>query len=191
MFASLPISKSRFYRVVGTNTWLTSLHRMTPLAIVGAHKFYDTLVNFTGIIGYWSSAFGAVVIVEHLYFRRNRFIESKSNDASIHTVTPTASEVIRGSPSIGPDFEGGFRAVPASAYDLAVWNTPGSLPPGIAALLASVLAFGLVIPSMDQVWFVGPFAKRIGGDIGFEMAFAATAAFYVPLRYLERRFFKR
>lgn len=120
---------------------------MTPLAIVGAHKFYDTLVNFTGIIGYWSSAFGAVVIIEHLYFRRNRFSE----------------------------------------YDLKVWNSLYSLPLGVAALSASVLAFGLVIPSMEQVWFVGPIAKRIGGDIGFELAFTATALFYIPLRTLERR----
>jgi len=124
---------------------------MTPLAIVGAHRFYDTLVNFTGIIGYWSSAFSAVVIVEQIIFRHNDFGE----------------------------------------YDLVVWNSPKSLPPGIAAIGACVLAFGLVIPSMDQVWFVGPFAERIGGDIGFEVAFAATALLYLPLRFIERRVFRR
>jgi len=170
---------------------------MLPLAIVGAHRFYDALVNFTGIIGYWSSAFGAVVIVEHLYFRRNRFIGSPSKGSPSHAHTQSASEVSRASPSMDPDTESGFRSravstsAPAPAYDLTVWNTPGALPPGLAALLASVLAFGLVIPSMDQVWFVGPFAQRIGGDIGFEMAFAATALFYIPLRHLEKLYFKR
>jgi purine-cytosine permease-like protein len=168
---------------------------MTPIAIVGAHRFYDTLVNFTGIIGYWASAFGAVVIVEHLYFRRNRFIETMSSGTSPAVPHVDSEANRRESPSTDPDVEANpnLRAVPAPApaYDLTVWNTPSKLPPGIAALLASVLAFGLVIPSMDQVWFVGPFAQRIGGDIGFEMAFAATAVFYVPLRYFERRFFKR
>lgn len=182
---------------------------MTPIAIVGAHKFYDTLVNFTGLIGYWASAFGAVVIVEHVYFRQNRFAEPiiTSNQAPPSRAhTREEPEENRVSPSMGmepdPDPEGGagneFRprgmssaSASTPGYDLAVWNNPRSLPPGIAALLASVLAFGLVIPSMDQVWFVGPFAQRIGGDIGFEMAFAATAVFYVPLRYLERRYFKR
>lgn len=71
-------------------------------------------------------------------------------------------------------------------YDLESWDKAGRLPWGAAALGASVLSFGLVIPGMDQLWFVGPIAEKTG-DIGFEMAFAVTALLYVPLRYLEIR----
>jgi len=44
-----------------------------PISIVGAHRFIDTLTNFLGLVGYWASAYVAVVIIEHLYFRKNDF----------------------------------------------------------------------------------------------------------------------
>lgn len=75
-------------------------------------------------------------------------------------------------------------------YDLRTWNNYRKLPTGIAALGASLLACGLIVPSMDQVWFVGPIAKKTG-DIGFELAFVVTALCYVPLRQLEVKIRKR
>ncbi|KAI9510189.1 permease for cytosine/purines, uracil, thiamine, allantoin-domain-containing protein [Russula earlei] len=116
------------------------------LSIVGQHKFYATLSNFLGIIGYWAGAWIAVIGVEHLYFRNRDF----------------------------------------SLYDLRCWNTPSRLPLGAAALGASALSFALVIPSMSQVWYTGPIARKTG-DIGFEVATTVTALFYVPLRHLEKR----
>ncbi|KIL56924.1 hypothetical protein M378DRAFT_434337 [Amanita muscaria Koide BX008] len=41
------------------------------LAVVGAHRFYDTLNNFLGVIGYWAAAYVGILLVEHLLFRRN------------------------------------------------------------------------------------------------------------------------
>lgn len=82
-----------------------------------------------------------------------------------------------------------FRKGDFSMYDLSCWNTARRLPTGLAALGACLLSCGLVIPSMDQVWFVGPIAKQTG-DIGFEMAFAASVVFYIPLRALELRYRK-
>ena len=77
-----------------------------------------------------------------------------------------------------------FRKRRPENYDLEGWNTAGMLPSGLAALGASVLSFGLVVPGMDQLWFVGPIAKTTG-DIGFEAAFVITAILYVPFRALE------
>ncbi|KAL0579277.1 hypothetical protein V5O48_002731 [Marasmius crinis-equi] len=118
-----------------------------PLAIAGAHRFYDTLTNFLSLIGYWASAYVAVVLLEHTFFRRRDF----------------------------------------SKYDLSAWNVPSRLPTGVAALTAGVLSFGLVIPCMDQIWFVGPIAKQGAGDIGFEVAFVATGLLYLPFRALEMK----
>ena len=72
-------------------------------------------------------------------------------------------------------------------YDLRAWNSPRLLPTGLAALGACALACALIVPSMDQVWFVGPIARHTG-DIGFELAFFATGLFYIPLRFLELRY---
>ncbi|KAI1349640.1 NCS1 nucleoside transporter [Xylaria sp. FL0043] len=77
-----------------------------------------------------------------------------------------------------------FRRLDWESYDHSIWNVGRKLPSGIAALVASVLSLGLVIPGINEVWFVGPFAKTTG-DIGFELAFFGTALFYLPLRWLE------
>ena len=122
------------------------IRSVVPLSIVGAHRFYDALTNFLGIIGYWASAYVAIVLIEHLYFRKN-------------------------DPSL---------------YDQKSWNVPARLPTGIAAIAAGLSSLAVVIPSMEQVWFVGPIARSTG-DIGFEVAFMATAVLYFPFRWLEIR----
>ena len=43
--------------------------RLIPVAIVGATHFYATFVNILSAIGYWSTVFAAIVILEHLLFR--------------------------------------------------------------------------------------------------------------------------
>ncbi|KDQ60371.1 hypothetical protein JAAARDRAFT_126119 [Jaapia argillacea MUCL 33604] len=128
---------------------------IVPLAIVGSHKFYDTLTNFLGLIGYWASAFLAIILVEHLVFRRP-----------------------------GSSFSPPSSSTSFTSYDLKSWNTPSRLPTGIAALAAGILSFAVVVPCMDQVWFVGPIAKATG-DIGFEVAFAASGILYLKFRWVE------
>ncbi|KAK3685508.1 permease for cytosine/purines, uracil, thiamine, allantoin-domain-containing protein [Podospora appendiculata] len=117
-----------------------------PVSIRAAGDFFGNLENFIALIGYWSSAFLGVVLVEHVV----------------------------------------FRAADCARYDVEAWNDARALPLGVAALTAAVLSFGLVVPSMDQVWFVGPIAQ-VSGDIGFELAFVVTALLYLPLRYVEKR----
>ncbi|KAK3936383.1 permease for cytosine/purines, uracil, thiamine, allantoin-domain-containing protein [Diplogelasinospora grovesii] len=79
-----------------------------------------------------------------------------------------------------------FRKMDYSTYEHAIWNVGRKLPPGIAALGASLVSMALVIPGMAQVWYTGPIGITTG-DIGFEMAFAVTAIFYLPFRWLEIR----
>jgi purine-cytosine permease-like protein len=145
-----------------------TVQSIAVLSIVGQHKFYATLSNLLGIIGYWAGdiselfqssinrltilmsvmilgALASVVCVEHLYFRKGNFAH----------------------------------------YELQSWNVPSQLPLGAAALGACILSFALVIPSMSQVWYTGPIARKTG-DIGFEMAAAVTALLYIPLRRFEK-----
>lgn len=77
-----------------------------------------------------------------------------------------------------------FRRLDFATYDHAVWNVGRKLPSGIAALGASILSFGLVVPGMAEAWYTGPIAETTG-DIGFELAFVVTAIFYLPLRWVE------
>lgn len=119
---------------------------MIALAIVGSHRFYGTLTNFLGLIGYWASAYGAIVLIEHFLFRRSNF----------------------------------------AMYDLQQWDKPRQLPTGIAAVAAGIVTVAIIVPCIDQVWFVGPIAQHTG-DIGFEVSFFMSGILYVPFRWLEIR----
>ncbi|KAJ3558990.1 hypothetical protein NP233_g11372 [Leucocoprinus birnbaumii] len=46
---------------------------LIPIAIIGATRFYTTLVNVLSVIGYWSTAFAGIVLTEHFVFRKNIF----------------------------------------------------------------------------------------------------------------------
>ena len=83
-----------------------------------------------------------------------------------------------------------FRKGNSKSFDPAIWNNAKALPLGTAALVASFLSFGLIIPSMDTVWYVGPIAKHTG-DLGIEMGLCLSILLYLPLRKLEMGRFKR
>ncbi|KAL0258127.1 hypothetical protein SLS55_007299 [Diplodia seriata] len=53
---------------------------MIPVAIAAANDFFDSLENFLGVVSYWPAAFAAIVIVEHLHFRKG---DSTSYDRDI------------------------------------------------------------------------------------------------------------
>ncbi|KAG2146356.1 cytosine-purine permease [Suillus clintonianus] len=50
---------------------------LIPVAIIGAKKFYATFVDVLDIVGYWSSAFAAIILTEHVLFRRASFSEDQ------------------------------------------------------------------------------------------------------------------
>ncbi|WFD01285.1 hypothetical protein MYAM1_004047 [Malassezia yamatoensis] len=76
---------------------------------------------------------------------------------------------------------GDFRS-----YDPAIYNQWSQLPLGVAALSASILSLGLVIPLMDQEWYTGPLAKHVG-DLGFEVGLVMSFVLYLILRPIEKR----
>ncbi|KAG2032588.1 cytosine-purine permease [Suillus americanus] len=69
------------------STWFAAVPRwvymllsegiLIPVAIVGAKKFYATFVDILNIDGYWTSAFSAIILTEHMLFRRALFTEDQ------------------------------------------------------------------------------------------------------------------
>lgn len=43
---------------------------MIPVAVKASETFFGALENFLGIVSYWPGAFGAIVVIEHFYFRK-------------------------------------------------------------------------------------------------------------------------
>jgi purine-cytosine permease-like protein len=83
-----------------------------------------------------------------------------------------------------------FRGADCSRYNPEHWDVPSMLPPGIAAIAALGLSFGLIVPCMGQVWYTGPIALTTG-DIGFEVAIFLAPLLYVPLRLAEKKIANR
>jgi purine-cytosine permease-like protein len=121
---------------------------LIPVAIAGSAHFQTALTNFLSLVGYYAAPFSAVLIVEHIVFRRSS----------------------------------------GAAYDKSAWMSLQALPTGWAGVLSFAMSFALIVPSMDQVWFVGPIAKKGTGDIGFEVGFFSTALFYFILRSIDLKF---
>ncbi|KAI0765271.1 cytosine-purine permease [Fomes fomentarius] len=44
---------------------------LIPVAIVGSTRFYATFVSILNAVGYWTAVFAAIVMAEHLVFRKN------------------------------------------------------------------------------------------------------------------------
>ncbi|KAE8231996.1 hypothetical protein CF326_g2974 [Tilletia indica] len=78
-----------------------------------------------------------------------------------------------------------LRRCDYGSYDPEAWNDWGRLPWGAAAITACICSLGVIIPSMDQIYFAGPIAQKVG-DLGFELGILTTGLVYVPLRLLER-----
>ncbi|KAF2095363.1 purine-cytosine permease [Rhizodiscina lignyota] len=79
-------------------------------------------------------------------------------------------------------------------YDLDAWNNESKLPKGIAALVVFIIGTVIGVLCMSQTWWVGPIALGVGNppfgtDISWELEVGVTIALYVPLRWLERRYF--
>jgi NCS1 nucleoside transporter family len=65
------------------------------------------------------------------------------------------------------------------------------LPIGISALFAVCCGITGAVVGMDQVWWIGPLARKIGeygGDIGFELSFAFAFVAYTGTRWLELKY---
>lgn len=80
-----------------------------------------------------------------------------------------------------------LRGVP---FDWTAWEDRRRLPLGIAALVSWLVGWAGAIVGMDQVWYQGPVAIKIGGyggDIGAWLSIAFAGLVYPPLRYVELR----
>lgn len=87
-----------------------------------------------------------------------------------------------------------FRKGKFENYDLEGWNDPARLPIGIAGLVAFLMGVVGWVLGMVETWYTGPIGAAIGeagGDVANELAFVFTLVTYIPMRYLELRWFGR
>lgn len=79
-------------------------------------------------------------------------------------------------------------------YNPDDYATPSALPLGISAIIAFCVGVVGAVLGMNQIWWQGPVAKKIGlyaGDVGFELAFAFALVTYNACRPFELKRFGR
>lgn len=88
-----------------------------------------------------------------------------------------------------------YQKAKGKHFNWSIWQNRKQLPIGLAAFLAFIIGWAGAIIGMDQIWYVGPVAKKIGNgygaDIGTWLAIGFTAIIFPPLRWLELKKFGR
>ncbi|GME75326.1 unnamed protein product [[Candida] boidinii] len=81
-----------------------------------------------------------------------------------------------------------------AGYNIEDYNDMKKIPIGIAGVFGFCCGAAGVVIGMDQTWYVGVVAKKIGdfgGDIGFELAGAFSFIGYNIVRPFELKYFGR
>jgi NCS1 nucleoside transporter family len=138
------------------------------LSVVGRNHFLEILTNFLPMLGYWISIYIALLLEENLFFRSS--IERKM----LHE----------------KEFDGSYEEL----YNWVNWNNPKGRTMGMAACLAFLCGVAGAVVGMNQVYYRGPIADKVGeygADLGMWLSFGFTAIAYPGLRYLELKKFRR
>ncbi|KAK9248729.1 permease for cytosine/purines, uracil, thiamine, allantoin-domain-containing protein [Lipomyces tetrasporus] len=78
-----------------------------------------------------------------------------------------------------------------SGYNVDDYDSPSKLPVGLSACFAFCCGVAGAVLGMFQVWWTGPIAALIPGDVGFELSFGFALVAYLALRPFELRYFGR
>jgi purine-cytosine permease-like protein len=79
-------------------------------------------------------------------------------------------------------------------FDWTALADKSRLPIGIAALAAFLTGWAGAIISVDQVYYIGPLASKVGdygADMGIWVGCGFAMVVYPPLRWLELKKFRR
>lgn len=154
-------------------------------ALVGRNKFSAILSNFLPMIGYWISMYFIILLEENCIFRTRFFthLYTKEFDPSIATDSSEHAEKLL------------YRRRRQDYYNFRIWNDYDRLTHGFAATAAFLVgALGAAV-GMAQAYWVGPLARKVGGEFGGDIAMWLCMGFsgvaYPALRYLELKRFGR
>lgn len=151
-------------------------------ALVGRNQFSTILGNFLQMVGYWISMYFIILFEENTIFRTDRFIhlytkEFPSGERDLTEKIGT-SELRKN-----------------QHYNFKIWNDYSSLSFGIAATGAFLCGVTGAVLGMSQTYWVGPVAKKMGGEFGGDIAMwlcmGISGLVFPLLRYVELKRFGR
>ncbi|KAI5949724.1 TPN1 [Candida theae] len=183
-----------FWAIVVTAMYLVA-------ALVGRNEFSTILGNFLPMIGYWISMYFILLLEENTIFRTSRFhhlyklefAKDGSYDAPSTTTTTTSSSLASHDVSTEDQFD--LRKSTSHHYNFNIWKDSNKLTHGWAAAASFVIGATGAAVGMSQKYWIGPLARRVGGEYGGDIAMWLCMGFsgvvYPVLRYAELKYCKR
>lgn len=142
------------------------------LSLVGKNQFATIIENFLPMLGYWISIYISILLEENLIFRSHRLKQLHHKEFGNSMVdAPVGSW--------------------AYLYNWNQWNQPRYITYGFAAMGSFAIGAVGAVLGMNQVYWQGPIAIKLGeygGDIGFFLCAAFTSVSYPVLRYIELKY---
>ncbi|KAG5420739.1 TPN1 [Candida metapsilosis] len=170
-------------------------------ALVGRNQFSTILGNFLPMIGYWISMYFILLLEENTIFRTDKFqhlyelefAKDGANHAPSTASTSSGNEV---------DIEYQMDDTKSTQlrprrhhYNFRIWNDYDKLSHGWAATASFLIGATGAAVGMSQTYWVGPVARRIGGEHGGDIAMWLCMGFsglvFPVLRYAELKYCKR
>lgn len=143
--------------------WATLISAIyLAVSLAGKENLSDIISTVLPMLGYWISIYICLLLEENILFRRG-------NVKEYHHV----------------EFEGDEKS---KTYSWDKWDKPKYRAAGYACAAAFCCGVVGAVMGMDQVYYVGPIAKRIGasgGDIGMWLAMLFSGVVYPGLRLWE------
>lgn len=160
------------------------------LSLAGKEHLSTVIGNVLPMLGYWITIYITLLLEENFIFRNKvtkklhfkEFagqIDSQDFDSDLQK----ESSALAYSRSVSSD-----ESNASELYNWHNWDQPSKITVGLAAALSFVAGAVGAAMGMDQVYFIGPIAKKIGdngGDIGMWLCAAFSGAVYPVLRYFE------
>lgn len=143
--------------------WATVISAIfLAVSLAGREHLSDIISTVLPMLGYWISIYICLLVEENVLFRRR-------NVKEVHHL----------------EFAGDEKS---KLYSWDKWDKPQHRTAGYACALS--FCFGVVgaVMGMNQVYYIGPIAKKIGsygGDIGMWLAIAFSGVTYPGLRWYE------
>ncbi|CCG23044.1 hypothetical protein CORT_0D01960 [Candida orthopsilosis Co 90-125] len=171
-----------FWAIVVTAIYLVA-------ALVGRNEFSTILGNFLPMIGYWISMYFILLLEENTIFRTHRFqhlfeLEFEEDGSYDEPASFDVSNV-----SIGKGQSTSHH------YNFKIWNDYNKLTHGWAAAASFIIGATGAAVGMSQTYWIGPVARRVGGEYGGDIAMWLCMGFsgivYPVLRYTELKCCKR
>lgn len=152
------------------------------ISLAGRLHLSTIISNFLPMLGYWISMYITILLEENIIFRSSERVKKmhfqefeEDNFEQVESSAPIQSWV-------------------KNLYNWDKWDNPKCVTMGLAASASFAVGIVGAVVGMNQTYWRGPIARKIGdngGDVGFWLCMAFSGVAYPVLRYFELKKFGR